>query len=73
MLIGQPSYYRGLGLVENEHFIGYDGSVEQSLEVIRDVPYKKRRQISEAAAKDISMRFSPPTVFQKWCEILTNL
>ena len=73
VLIGQPSYYRGLGLVENEHFIGYDGSVEQSLEVIRDVPYKKRRQISEAAAKDISMRFSPPTVFQKWCEILTNL
>ena len=73
VLIGQPSYYVGLGLVEGEHFIGYDGSVARSLEIIRNVPSEMVRQISETAAQNISTRFSPPAVFKKWFETLTNL
>jgi len=71
ILIGDPRYYNGLGLIEFLHYIPHAGNLNSILEVIDKFSYDEKRlnQIREHSLRFINgMRSN--NVYDKWiCEI----
>ena len=70
-LIAQPSYYRGLGLKANTHFIPYDGKIEGISYAIDQSQNAKK--ISKAGQLFIENHFRPEIVYKKWVATIDGL
>ncbi|MCF6764273.1 hypothetical protein L3V82_00710 [Thiotrichales bacterium 19S3-7] len=75
VLIAQKGYYEGLGLVEGEHFIAYDGTVENLCVVIRQLQKMEKEKLSDIslAGEYYCESLKPVLSYQRFIEQLKSL
>jgi len=67
LLLGDPSCYKGLGLVENQHYVAYDGTLPGLLSTINRIGQSDCRKIAEAGCQYVTTNFNPSAIYQRWC------
>ncbi|MCD5362342.1 hypothetical protein [Chromobacterium aquaticum] len=73
VLLAQPQYYEGLGLVPGLHFIEFDGNVEEIPTLIGAQDVGTSAEISSKGAHYVRQTFSSEAVFNTWMERLSLL
>lgn len=72
VLIAQPQYYVGLGLELGVHYLPYDGSTDQLLELLQTSVTTDHTEMATQAAKEIYALFSASAAFKRWENALTQ-
>lgn len=72
VLIAQPQFYAGCGLVQGEHFVVHDGSLESivaAIEMLNADP-EKAVAIAEAGAAFVNRHFRPEQAYSHFSEYI---
>lgn len=72
-LIADGKYYKGLGLVPNQHFIAYDGTLDSLLKTIAAHQAIVSDAMASSGSHFVSNRFSPATVYGKWNSVIARI
>lgn len=70
VLIAQPQYYVGLGFEPGDHYLPYDGSIDQLTKLLSANANTDLSSLAARSANDIKMRFSSHVVYARWKETL---
>lgn len=70
VLLADPRYYAGLGLVPNVHFIPYYGNVDSLLSQIRQWRHKDVSTVARSGAEFVHDNFNHKIVYQRWKTVL---
>jgi|GEM_PF-5126422 len=74
ILIGEPGAYAGLGLIEGEHFVPHDGTIESLMKAIRQVVGRDEgARISSKGREFVEKNFRPEKVHFRWISNLDAL
>jgi hypothetical protein len=73
VLIAQPDYYEGLGLIAGEHYIAYKGTIDHLVKAITQANHATSSRISAAGAKFVKDNYGRTAVFARWVDTLQRL
>lgn len=73
VVLAQPSYYAGLGLEANQHYLPYDGTLDNLISVTAYHQSKDVEQLAQQAHDFIVARFSTAVVYAQWMTGLSNI
>jgi hypothetical protein len=72
-LIAEKKYYEKLGLIPQQHYLSYDGTVQSLVETVQSQQVNRCDEIAKAGANFVANHFSPSSVFQRWCSQFMKL
>jgi hypothetical protein len=72
VLLGQPDFYNGLGLVPNIHYLPYDGDSFNIHTIIMTANYNDLKKISDNAVDFIALNYTNSAVHKKWIDACLN-
>jgi hypothetical protein len=72
LLLANPAYYLGLGLVEGKHFVGHQGTVDSVVEILQQLNAQPERaqELAENGSRWVREHFQQESAFQ---ELLVKL
>ncbi|MCD6401843.1 MAG: glycosyltransferase [Anaerolineales bacterium] len=75
VLIAQPGFYNGLGLVPDEHFVAHNGSLNSVVEAIEMLGKNpiKASLIAEAGAKYVELNLRPQEAYMRFSNVIKGL
>jgi hypothetical protein len=73
LLLAQPQYYKGLGLLPDRHYITYSGNVEDIPNVFLEAKRLQLDEISTYASDYIKIEFNEIKVYSKWLHEIKKL
>lgn len=73
LLIAQPQYYKGLGLVPNKHYLPYDGDIHSLPEIVQTNNNKTLYSMAKETSEFVRKEFSEESLFSKWMHEIRRL
>lgn len=75
VLIAQPGFYNGLGLMPGEHFVAHNGSLDSVVEAIEMLSKDpiKASLIAEAGTKYVELNLRPQEAYMRFSTVIKGL
>lgn len=73
VVFANSEYMHGLGFVSGKDYIQYDGTLESLLNIFNDINTFAIDEIAFSGMKIINDQYTPPKVYKRWLDSLSNL
>jgi glycosyltransferase involved in cell wall biosynthesis len=73
LLIGNPTFYKGLDIQSNVHFLPHDGSLSSLLAALDNLDFETAYSLSKSGHQFVLKNFNPSSCYKRWLKALQTV